>query len=287
MTQIRQDIIDLYDAFTHGVMDRRAFFEKLTVLAGGAAAATALLSTLKSDYAEAATVAEDDPRITTSTISVPGVTGLSGYLAKPVGAGRHPTVLVIHENRGLTPHIKDVTRRVATAGYIALGLDFLSPVGGTPANEDQAREMIGKLKPEDATASGIAALKALDLRRDGNGKVGAVGFCWGGGMVNRLAISTPILDAGVAYYGVQPPADQVPKIKAAMMAHYGGLDTRINAGIPAYEAALKAAGTTYQLWTYEGANHAFNNDTAGPRYDRAAADLAWGRTLNWFAMYLN
>ena len=279
-------IIRLYDDFTHGRMTRRSFLDRLTAAAGGAAAATALLSVLENDYAHAETVAETDPRITTRTVAIPGVEGLTGYLARPAGSARRPAVLVIHENRGLNPHIRDVTRRVAADGFVALGLDFLSPMGGTPEDQDKGREMIGQLKPEDAVAYGRRVIAWLAARPDANGKVGAVGFCWGGGMVNRLAVAEPDLDAGVAYYGIQAPLDQVSAIRAPLLLQYAGLDERINAGAAAYEAALKAAGKTVEVHVYPGVNHAFNNDTAGPRYDKAAADLAWSRTLAWFGKYL-
>jgi carboxymethylenebutenolidase len=277
-----QRIIDLYDDFTHGGMSRRSFIDKLAALAGSTAAATTLLSVLQSNYAHAQIVPESDPRITTETVDIPGIQGLRGYLVKPKDAtGKLPTVIVIHENRGLNPHIKDVTRRMATEGFIALGLDYLSPMGGTPADEDKGREMIGQLKQPDVIAYGKAAVAYLKSRPDGNGKVGAMGFCWGGGAVNNLAVNEPGLNAGVAYYGGQPKAEDVPKISAAMMMHYGGLDERINAGIPAYEAALKQAGKTYEIYVYEGANHAFNNDTGAARYNKEAADLAWGRTIGF------
>ena len=277
-----QRIIDLYDDFTHGGMNRRAFLDRLAALAGSTAAATALLPVLQNNYAQAQTIPENDPRITAETVDIPGAQGLKGYLVKPKdAAGKLPTVIVIHENRGLNPHIKDVTRRMATEGFIALGLDYLSPMGGTPADEDKGRDMIGQLKAPDVIAYGKAAVAYLKARPDSNGKVGAVGFCWGGGAVNNLAVNEPNLNAGVAYYGGQPKAEDVPKINAAMMMHYGGLDERINAGIPAYEAALKQAGKTYEIYVYEGANHAFNNDTNAARYDKEAAETAWKRTVGF------
>jgi carboxymethylenebutenolidase len=277
-----QRIIDLYDDFTHGGMSRRSFIDKLGALAGSAAAATALLPILQNNYAQAQTVQENDQRITAETVDIPGAPGLKGYLVKPKdAAGKLPTVIVIHENRGLNPHIKDVTRRMATEGFIALGLDCLSPMGGTPEDEDKGRDMIGQLKAPDVLAYGKAAVAYLKGRPDSNGKVGAIGFCWGGGAVNNLAVNEPNLNAGVAYYGGQPKAEDVPKINAAMMMHYGGLDERINAGIPAYEAALKQAGKTYEIYVYEGANHAFNNDTNAARYDKEASDLAWRRTVGF------
>ena len=231
-----QRIIDLYDDFTHGGMNRRAFLDRLAALAGSTAAATTLLTVLQNNYAQAQTIPENDPRITAETVDIPGAQGLKGYLVKPKdAAGKLPTVIVIHENRGLNPHIKDVTRRMAAEGFIALGLDYLSPMGGTPADEDKGRDMIGQLKGPDMIAYGKAAVAYLKARPDSNGKVGAIGFCWGGGAVNTLAVNEPNLNAGVAYYGGQPKAEDVPKINAAMMMHYGGLDERINAGIPAYE----------------------------------------------------
>ncbi len=277
-----QRIIDLYDDFTHGGMNRRAFLDRLAALAGSTAAATTLLTVLQNNYAQAQTIPENDPRITAETVDIPGAQGLKGYLVKPKdAAGKLPTVIVIHENRGLNPHVKDVTRRMAAEGFIALGLDYLSPMGGTPADEDKGRDMIGQLKGPDMIAYGKAAVAYLKARPDSNGKVGAIGFCWGGGAVNTLAVNEPNLNAGVAYYGGQPKAEDVPKINAAMMMHYGGLDERINAGIPAYEGALKQAGKTYEIYVYEGANHAFNNDTNAARYDKEAAETAWKRTVGF------
>jgi carboxymethylenebutenolidase len=274
-----QKIIQLFDNYTHGGMNRRSFLDRLATLAGGAAAATALLPLLENNYALAQVVAENDPRLTSDTMQIPGVQGLTGYLVKPKTGGKLPSVLIIHENRGLNPHIKDVTRRIATEGYLALGLDFLSPMGGTPADDDKGREMFEALKAPDALAYAKAAFAALKSHPDGSGKVGAVGFCWGGGVVNRLATAEPTLDAGVAYYGAPPPADQVAQIKAPLLLHYAGLDERVNAGIPAFESALKQAGKTYELHLYPNANHAFNNETNTARYNKEAADLSWSRTI--------
>ncbi|MDY0873404.1 dienelactone hydrolase family protein [Dongia rigui] len=271
-----QRVIDLFDRFTHGGMDRRQFLEKLTVLAGSSAAAMALLPVLENNYAKADLLPEGDPRIKTETIDVKGT---KVYLASPTGGAKWPAVLVIHENRGLNPHIKDVTRRLAAEGFLAGGADFLSQAGGTPADADKAREMIGALDKPATEAAARDVVAALRARPDSNGKVGAIGFCWGGGLVNRLAVTDPTLDAGVAYYGMQPDPKDVPQIKAPLLLHYAGIDDRINAGIPAYEAALKAAGTNFELHTYEGVNHAFNNDTNAARYDKKAADLAWSRTV--------
>jgi carboxymethylenebutenolidase len=281
-----QRIINLFDEYTHGGMNRRSFLDRLASLAGGAAAATALLPLLENNYALAQVVAESDPRITAETVPVPSVQGLTGYLVKPKTGGKLPAVLVIHENRGLNPHIKDVTRRVATEGFLALGLDYLSPIGGTPADEDKAREMHGTLKAPEVLASSRAAAAFLKGHAEGNGKVGAVGFCWGGAAVNNLAVAEPNLDAGVAYYGRQPPVDQVANIRAPLMLHYAGLDEGVNTGIPAYETALKAAGKSYEIYMYDGANHAFNNETNAARYNKVAADLAWGRTIAFLKKHL-
>jgi carboxymethylenebutenolidase len=278
-----QRAIDLYDLYTHGEMNRRSFLDKLAALAGSTAAAAALLPILQNNYAQAQIVPERDARIMTETVDVPGVQGLKGYLVKPkAGADKLPAVIVVHENRGLNPHIRDVTRRMATEGFLALGLDYLSPLGGTPEDEEKAREMFTQLKPPEALASSKAALAFLKGHPNGSGKVGAVGFCWGGGTVNNLAVNDPGLAAGVAYYGPQPKPEDVAKIQAPLMLHYAGLDERINAGIPAFEAALKSAGKTHEIYIYEGANHAFNNDTNAARYQKEAADLAWSRTVAFF-----
>jgi carboxymethylenebutenolidase len=273
-----QKYIALFDTYTHGGMTRRAFLDKLTLLAGSTAAATALLPVLENNYAFAAMVPENDPRLVLTEGEI--APGIKGLLAVPKdAAGKLPAVLVIHENRGLNPHIKDVTRRMALEGFVAFGADYLAPLGGTPADEEKAREMIGTLKPEDQVAYSQAALKALIAHPQGTGKAGAMGFCWGGGAVNALAVADATLAAGVAYYGRQAPAADVPKIKAPLMLHYASLDERINAGIKDYEAALKANNKAYELYIYEGVNHAFNNDTNAARYNKDAADLAWGRTM--------
>jgi carboxymethylenebutenolidase len=274
-----QRIIELYDSFTHGRMSRRAFLDRLAVLAGGAAAATALLPLLQSNCALAETVAESDARITTETFAIPTVQGLSGYLVKPKAGTRNPAVLVIHENRGLNPHIKDVARRFGTEGFLTLAVDYLGPLGGTPEDQGKARDMFANLKAPDVVASSRAAVAALKAHPSSIGKVGAVGFCWGGGQVNALAVAEPTLDAGVAYYGRQPPAELVPNIKAPLLLHYAGLDEAINGGIPIYDEALKKSGKVYEMHLYPNVNHAFNNDTAGPRYNKEAADLAWSRTI--------
>lgn len=272
-----QKIINLFDRFTHGAMNRRDFFERLAGLAGGTAAATALLAVLENNYAKAALVPEDDPAIKAETAEI--APGIKGYLVRPAAAGTYPAVLVIHENRGLNPHIRDVTRRMAKEGFIAFGGDYLTAMGGTPDDADAARDMIGKLEPQAPVAFSQGALAALAKIDGGNGKVGAIGFCWGGGQVNALAVADANLKAGVAYYGRQAAAADVAKITAPLMLHYASLDERINAGIADFETALKAAGKTYELHMYEGVNHAFNNDTNEARYDKAAADLAWARTV--------
>ena len=276
-----QRVINLYDRFTHGGISRREFLDRLADLTGSAAAAAALLPLLQSDPAKAAIVAPDDPRLATDTVGYDAAgIKMSGYIARGRDKTKRPAIAVIHENRGLTPHIKDVARRLAVEGFLVLAVDVLSPYGGTPADEDQARDRFAALvKPDEAAPRIAAAVPFLQKHPESNGNVGAVGFCWGGGMVNRIAVVSPTLKAGVAYYGQQVRADQVPAIQAALLLHYAGNDERIDAGIPAYEAALKANSKRYTIYIYEGAQHAFNNDTGAARYNKAAADLAWGRTV--------
>lgn len=278
---ITQAMIDAYDEYTHMTLDRRRFMEQLTRLAGSGAAAAAIAPLLAANSAQAAIVADDDPRVKGEDITYPGGSSeMKGYLVKPVAqTGKLGTVIVVHENRGLNPHIRDVARRVALEGFVALAPDFLSPLGGTPGDEDKARDLFAKLDPAQTAANAVATVAFLKADKDGNGKVGAVGFCWGGGTVNTLAVNAPDLAAGVAYYGMQPKAEEVPKIKAALLLHYAGLDERIDAGIDAYKKALDAAHVEYAVYVYDGANHAFNNDTSAARYDKKAADLAWGRTI--------
>jgi len=279
-----QKFIELFDRFTHGAMKRREFLEKLGGLAGSAAAATAVLATLENNYARAAMVAEDDPRL---RVEFQEDTDVAGYFAIPVSGDNYPAVLVIHENRGFNPHIKDVTRRLALEGFVTFAPDYLFAQGGTPDDPDTARDMIGALKPDEILATSQRSLHAIDRHPNNKAKkTGAVGFCWGGGQVNRLAVADPLLKAGVAYYGAQPPEADVPKITAPLLLHYAGLDDRINAGIPAFEAGLKANNKTYELYMYEGANHAFNNDTNAARYDKEAADLAWSRTVTFLRKHL-
>ncbi|HEY1163988.1 MAG TPA: dienelactone hydrolase family protein [Chitinophaga sp.] len=278
-----QRIINLFDEYTHKPLRRDEFIGRLVKLTGSMAAAMAVLPLLEVNYAHAATVPENVAGIegTDVTYEGDGVT-MKAYLVKPEGVAKTGAVLVIHENRGLNPHIRDVTRRVAQAGFIALAPDALSPFGGTPQNEDEARDQIGKLDAAKNLNNFLKGLDYLSTLPESNGKTACVGFCWGGAMANQLAVHAPALKAAVSYYGRQPDAADVPKIKAAVQLHYGGLDERINAGIPAYEAALKAAGVKYELYVYEGAQHAFNNDTAPTRYNEAAAKLAWERTLRLF-----
>ncbi|PRD45171.1 carboxymethylenebutenolidase [Phyllobacterium phragmitis] len=286
---ITQAMIDAYDEYTHLTLDRRSFMEKLTKLAGSGAAAAMVAPMLAANSAQAAIIAADDQRITATDITYPGAgsTEMKGYMVRPADStGKFPAVIVIHENRGLNDHIRDVARRAALEGFVALAPDFLSPSGGTPVDEDKAREMIGGLDQKATIANAVATVAYLKENDLTTGKVGAVGFCWGGGLVNDLAVNAPDLDAGVAYYGRQPAADEVAKIKAPLLLQYAGLDERINAGIDAYKAALEKDGKTFEIHIYEGANHAFNNDTSAARYHRLAADLAWERTIAFFKKYL-
>ena len=272
------------DIITHpddGVdMSRRGFLDNLAKLVGSSTAALALLKAAGAESQQVPVIPETDNRLAAGPIEyeAPGAK-MFGYLARLKGSQKRPAVIVIHENRGLTPHIKDVVRRFAVDGFLALGPDALSPMGGTPADESEATKLFGGLNAADNLARLAAAVKYMATHAESTGKVGVVGFCWGGGLVNQLMAAGTTLNAGVAYYGRQLPAAEVPKITGPIMFHYGSLDTRINAGIAEYEAALKANHKTYELHMYEGANHAFNNDTNAARYDRAAADLAWGRTI--------
>jgi carboxymethylenebutenolidase len=279
---MKQEIIDLFDEYTHTSLPRRVFFKRLVILAGGTAAAAALLPTLENNYARAIMVAEDDPQLSTETVTYPGAAGeIKGYLARPKDAADVlPKIIVIHENRGLNAHIQDVVRRMALEGYEALGPDFLSIAGGTPTDEEKARELITALDAQQTLANLKASLAFLQSR--GAGKVGCVGFCWGGGMTNQLAVNAPDLGAAVAFYGAVPLAEEVPKIQSPLLLHYAGLDERINQGIAGYEAALRAAGKDYTICMYGKANHAFHNDTNEARYDATAAQLAWGRTIAFF-----
>lgn len=285
--RVTQEMINLFDDYTHLSLDRRRFMDNLAKLAGSVTAATAAAALMASNTQAAGLVSETDERLVVEDVTYPGAMGeMKGYLAYPKDAGPFPAVIVVHENRGLNAHTKDVARRMALEGFVALAPDFLSNLGGTPADEEAARPLFQQLDATAVAANGVATIDWLQAHEKSTGKVGAIGFCWGGGTVNNLAVASPELLAAVPYYGGQPEAAQVAQIKGRVMAHYGGLDERINAGIPAFEEALKAAGVDYQIFIYEGANHAFNNDTSAARYDKAAADLAWQRTVEFFKQTL-
>lgn len=280
-----QQIINLYDEYTHKPLKREEFLRRLAILAGGTAAAMSILPLIEVNYSNAAVTNQDD--LFTERITYPGVPNeMQAYVARPKEEKKYAAVVVIHENRGLNAHIEDVTRRAAKAGYLAIAPNALAPLGGTPENEDDARTKFQQLKPEDNLKNFINVFDYLPTRKDFNGKAGCVGFCWGGGIANDLAVNVPSLKAAVAFYGRQPKAEDVAKIKASVQLHYGSLDERIDAGIPAYEEALKKNNITYELYMYEGANHAFHNDTAPTRYNEAAAKLAWQRTIEFFGKYL-
>ena len=277
-----QKIIDLFEEYTHGLLDRREFLKKLSILAGSTAAAIALLPLLENNHARAQVVPKDDPRLSTEYIKYPGATGeVRAYLARSKGDGKLPGVVVIHQNIGLDPHIEDVTRRVALEEFLAIGPDALSPLGGTPEDQKKASELTRKLDPKSTLENYVAAVKYMKTHPLSTGKVGVVGFCWGGIMANQVAVNSPDVIAVVPYYGGQPAADDVPKIKASLLLHYAGDDAGTNKGIPVYEAALKKAGVDYKMHMYEGAKHAFNDDTRAERYNKEAAQLAWQRTISF------
>jgi carboxymethylenebutenolidase len=281
-----QKIINLYDQYTHSQLNRKDFLKKLALLTGSTALAMTVLPLLENNYVAAAEFSDDN--LITENISYAGADAeIKGILARPKGNAKLGSVLVIHENRGLNPHIIDVTKKLAAEGFIALGVDALSPLGGTPADEDKGRELIGKLDPAKNLQNYLLGLNYLRNRKDGNGKAGCMGFCWGGGLANKLAVNDPKLLASVAYYGAQPQTAEVSQIKASVMMHYGGLDERINAGIPAYEQALKENHIDYKIYVYDGVNHAFNNNTSPTRYNEAAAKLAWERTIGLFKKKLS
>ena len=280
----RQKAIELYDRFTHEGTDRRSFMADMVKLAGSAAAAELLIASIAASPAAAAIVPPDDKRIAVRTQTLVG--GYKAYVAEPLRRSLKPTVVVIHENRGLNDHIRDVARRVALADFRAVAPDFLSLQGGTPANEDAAREAIGKLDLGKTVTDAVAILEELAKSSRG-GKVGAVGFCWGGGFVNRLAVAAgDTLDAGVAYYGPAPDPSEAAKVQAPLEIHDAGLDERVNATSFPWVNALRAAGKTVKFFLYDGVNHAFNNDTSAERYNKPAADLAWKRTLAFFHDHL-
>ena len=271
---------ELYDEYRSGKVNRREFMKKLALVTGGTAAAVIIIPGSLDAAARQGTTF--DIKLINEFITYPGVTGdIRAYLSMPEGEEKLPGVIVIHENRGLVPHIQDVNRRMAMEGFISLAPDALSPLGGTPEDQDKGREMIGTLNREEAIKNFVAAVKYLKTHPRSTGRVGCTGFCWGGAMTNQVAVNAPDLNAAVPYYGSTPAPEDVPKIKAPVMAHYAGNDERINSGIPAFEEAMKKAGIEYQIFIYEGADHAFNNDT-GTRYKKDAADLAWERTAGFF-----
>ena len=282
----RQQAIELYDRFTHEGMDRRLFMARMTAIAGSAAAATALVATIAADPAAAAIVPANDRRLRTMTTRLGGNGNLSlytAYTAEPATGEREASVIVIHENRGLNDHGRDVARRLALSGFHAVAVDWLSPLGGTPTDENKAREMIGKLDLTASTTHAVAMLDLLAGRKGGNGKVGAVGFCWGGAFVNRLAVAAGNkLGAGVSYYGVAPDPAEAARVTAPLVIQLAGLDERVNKSAFPWVSALRAAGKPVKYFNYEGVNHAFNNDTSVERYDKTASDLAWKRTIAAF-----
>lgn len=282
---IKQEVFDLYDAYAHNRLDRRDFVEKLSAYAVGAVTVPALMSFLMPDYKNTLQVKADDPRITSSYINYDSPKGggsIKALLSKPADAkNRLGGVVVIHENRGLNPYIEDVGRRLALAGFISIAPDALTPLGGYPGDDDKGRDMQSKRDKNEMLENFVDAFEYLKKQPDCNGKVGAVGFCFGGGIVNLMAVRLPDLAAAVPFYGAQPPTDQVSNIKAPLLIHYAGLDTRVNEGWPAYETALKENKITYTAYIYPGVNHGFHNDTT-PRYDKAAAELAWQRTIDFF-----
>lgn len=284
-SEIPAEAWPLFDRYVHGELSRRGFLDQAARFAGGPAGAAALLATLSPNFAAAQQIKPDDPRLVTRRQAFPSPEGngqVQGYLAKPAAAaGKLPAVLVIHENRGLNPHIEDVARRVALAGYVAYAPDALTPVGGYPGTEDEARALFQKLDPAKARADIVAAARGLLTLADANGKLGAVGFCWGGALASHVATQVPELAVAVPFYGGAPAAEDVARIKARLQLHYAANDERVNATWPGYEAALKAAGTRYEMFSYPGTQHGFNNDTT-PRYDADAAKLAWERTLAAF-----
>jgi carboxymethylenebutenolidase len=280
-----QELLNLFDKYVHGDIDRRGFLERAAKYAVGGVTALMLLDALSPKFAEAQQVPKEDKRLATSTVefdSPKGTGKVKAYFARPASAkGKLPGVLVIHENRGLNPHIEDIARRIALDGYDAFAPDALTVSGGYPGDEDKAREAFSKLDQAKAKEDFLAAAATLKARPDCTGKIGAVGFCWGGGMTNFLATQLPDLAAAVPFYGAQPKADEVAHIKAPMLINYAEKDDRVDAGIPAFEEALKASKVKYQIFTYPGTQHGFNNDTT-PRYDKAAATLAWKRTMDFF-----
>ena len=278
-----QRIINLFDEYTHKPLSREEFLKKLVKVTGSIAAALAVLPMLEVNYANAETIQQHDERIVTEKISYPVEEGdMKAYVAKPKKTGKYPAVMVIHENRGLNPHIEDVTRRLALEGFLAFAPDALSLLGGTPTDADQARDLFSKLDAAKNLKNFIKGFEYLKTRNDCDRNFGCIGFCWGGALANQLAVNVPELKVAVPFYGRQPETSDVLKIKAFVQLHYGGLDERINAGIPAYEEALKKAKVRYEVFIYEGTQHAFHNDTAPTRYNEVAAKLAWSRAIDLF-----
>jgi carboxymethylenebutenolidase len=279
---MNQKVLDLYDQYAHELLDRREFLRRLAILAGSTAAAIALLPLLENNNAKAQVVPKDDPRLQTEYIKYPGATGdIRAYFARPKGDEKLPGVVVIHQNTGLVPHIEDVTRRVALEGFLAVAPDALTPVGGTPEDLGKASALLQKLDSKSTTENYVAAVRYLKTHPASTGKVGVVGFCWGGALANQVAVNSPDVIAVVPYYGPQPASEDISKIKASLLLHYAGIDERINKGIPAFEEALKKASIDYKIYIYEGAQHAFNDDTAPTRYNKEAAQLAWQRTISF------
>ena len=284
-----QELLIIFDAYVHGTIDRRGFLDRAQKFATSAMTAGALLAALSPNFALGQQIAADDKRITTGMASYPSTAGtgtVKGYLAKPANmTGKLPGILVVHENRGLNPHIEDIARRLALSGYLAFAPDALTPLGGYPGNEDKARELFAQLDQKKATEDFVAAFTFLKVQPDCTGKIGVVGFCYGGGMAQTLATRLPELSAAVPFYGNVPAVEEAAKVKTPILAHFAAVDERINASWPAYEAALKAAGVNLTSYQYAGTQHGFNNDTT-PRYDAAAAKLAWDRTMAFFAKSL-
>lgn len=275
-------IKQLYEEHREGGTNRRDFLKKLTAYVGSTAAAMAFIPILEEKYADGTLMQTTDSDLFAEFIKYPAETGeMKGYLAMPKEKKKYPAVIVIHENRGLVPHIQDVNRRMAKEGFLALAPDALSPVGGTPEDITNVGELFKKLVPEQTTKNFVAAVQYLKTHPNSNGKVGCTGFCWGGAMTNQVAVNSPDLKAAVPYYGMQPTPVDVARIKASVMAHYAETDERINNGIPAFEEALKKAGIDFQIFSYPGTGHGFNNDT-GQRYNEEAAKLAWKRTVDFF-----
>ncbi|MFI5410442.1 YghX family hydrolase [Kaistia sp. UC242_56] len=283
------ELLELYDFYAHGRITKREFLDRAAKFAIGGATAASILATMSPNYALAEQVSFTDPDIVAEYITYPSPNGhgeVRGYLVRPAKAeGKLPAVVVVHENRGLNPYIEDVARRVAKAGFIALAPDGLTSKGGYPGNDEKGRELQQQVDPEKLMNDFFAAIEFLMKDERTTGKVGITGFCYGGGVANAAAVAYPELGAAVPFYGRQAKAEDVPRIKAPILLHYGELDTRVNEGWPAYEAALKANGKTYEAYIYPGANHGFHNDST-PRYDKEAADLAWQRTIDWFKKYL-